>query len=113
VQHVSLLRLRNLSFVSNCIKHLDCHRRVSSPARIPAAVFQNLFCQFLLGLPWMPAIKEPCKLEACNIQTCLTKNAFQPERCVIFLRLAFLGFSCFDKETSESLLMAPCFFLST
>ncbi|CAM6014833.1 unnamed protein product [Sphagnum compactum] len=29
----------------------------------------------------MPAIKEPCKLEACNIQTCLTKNAFQPERC--------------------------------
>jgi hypothetical protein len=28
----------------------------------------------------MPAIKEPCKLEACNIQSCLTKNAFNPER---------------------------------
>lgn len=28
----------------------------------------------------MPSIKEPCKQEACNIQSCLTKNAFNPER---------------------------------
>lgn len=28
----------------------------------------------------MPASKEPCKQEACNIQSCLTKNAFNPER---------------------------------
>ncbi|KAK2665590.1 hypothetical protein Ddye_004164 [Dipteronia dyeriana] len=25
--------------------------------------------------------KEPCKKEACNIQACLTKNNFLPQRC--------------------------------
>ncbi|XP_050209280.1 uncharacterized protein LOC126659991 [Mercurialis annua] len=29
-----------------------------------------------------PPIKEPCKKEACDIQACLSKNNFLPQRCV-------------------------------
>ncbi|XP_020680281.1 cx9C motif-containing protein 4, mitochondrial [Dendrobium catenatum] len=26
--------------------------------------------------------QEPCKKEACDIQSCLTKNNFNPQRCL-------------------------------
>ncbi|XP_059653552.1 uncharacterized protein LOC132300476 [Cornus florida] len=29
-----------------------------------------------------PPIKEPCKKEACDIQACLSKNNFLPQRCI-------------------------------
>ncbi|KAI4367429.1 hypothetical protein MLD38_023167 [Melastoma candidum] len=30
--------------------------------------------------------KEPCKKEACDIQSCLTKNNFLPQRCEKVIR---------------------------
>ncbi|XP_074382111.1 uncharacterized protein LOC141724025 [Apium graveolens] len=31
--------------------------------------------------------KEPCKQEACNIQACLSKNNFLPQKCVRVIEL--------------------------
>ncbi|XXG74207.1 hypothetical protein AAC387_Pa07g2987 [Persea americana] len=31
--------------------------------------------------------KEPCKKEACDIQSCLTKNNFIPQRCLKVIEL--------------------------
>ena len=33
------------------------------------------------------ATKEPCKKEACDIQACLTKNNFLPQKYALFLFL--------------------------
>ncbi|XP_039123886.1 cx9C motif-containing protein 4, mitochondrial [Dioscorea cayenensis subsp. rotundata] len=38
--------------------------------------------------------KEPCKKEACDIQACLTKNNFNPQRC---LKVIELLQSCCEK----------------
>nr|CAD1842062.1 unnamed protein product [Ananas comosus var. bracteatus] len=38
--------------------------------------------------------KEPCKKEACDIQACLTKNNFDPQRC---LKVIELLQSCCEK----------------
>ncbi|KAG6471909.1 cx9C motif-containing protein 4, mitochondrial [Zingiber officinale] len=32
-------------------------------------------------------IEEPCKKEACNIQSCLSKNNFDSKRCMKVIRL--------------------------
>ncbi|KAI3720701.1 hypothetical protein L2E82_31693 [Cichorium intybus] len=32
-------------------------------------------------------IKEPCKKEACDIQACLSKNNFLPQRCIRVIQL--------------------------
>ncbi|XP_024637245.1 cx9C motif-containing protein 4 [Medicago truncatula] len=31
--------------------------------------------------------KEPCKKEACNIQACLSKNNFLPQKCLKVIEL--------------------------
>ncbi|KAG0557413.1 hypothetical protein M758_11G123100 [Ceratodon purpureus] len=48
----------------------------------------------------MPAVKEPCKQEACNIQACLSKNAFNSERCLqAILKLQKCCDNCENKST--------------
>ncbi|KAK8958891.1 hypothetical protein KSP40_PGU008608 [Platanthera guangdongensis] len=42
--------------------------------------------------------QEPCKKEACGIQSCLTTNNFNPQRCKISFfqhTLFFLLMACF------------------
>ncbi|XP_047958857.1 cx9C motif-containing protein 4 isoform X2 [Salvia hispanica] len=44
--------------------------------------------------------KEPCKKEACNIQACLSKNNFLPQRCVkVIQQLQYCCEQCEYKST--------------
>ncbi|XP_044489424.1 cx9C motif-containing protein 4 [Mangifera indica] len=44
--------------------------------------------------------KEPCKKEACDIQACLTKNNFLPQRCQKVIELLQ---SCCEKCKNDSM----------
>lgn len=51
--------------------------------------------------------KEPCKKEACDIQACLTKNNFIPQRFVLshlFLYCCLDDFDSYPAYSSQSLL---------
>ncbi|MCO5547588.1 hypothetical protein L7F22_001039 [Adiantum nelumboides] len=47
----------------------------------------------------MPKSKEPCSQEACDIQTCLTKNNFVTERCFAVIEALQI---CCEKCDSRS-----------
>lgn len=53
--------------------------------------------------------KEPCKKEACDIQACLSKNNFMPQRYGLALINAYKGMFMIDRISLSWIMEFLCF----